>query len=71
MIGDGRYSWITLDGGLQHGTHWDDLPEKMDSIVAFVPNYPAPPHTQEEHDAMATFNDRLQEAMKRCRPFVE
>ena len=67
MIGIGIYRWVTLDGVLEHGTHWDDLPERMDRIVAFVPDYPDPPHTQEDHDAMATFNDRLQEALKRCR----
>ena len=66
-MGEGRYSWIDLEGVLRHGTHWDDLPAEMDRIVAFVPDAPAPPHTAAEHDAMATFNDRLQEAMRRCR----
>ena len=67
MIGAGRYSWVTLDGELHHGAHWDDLPEEMDSLIAFVPNYPEPPHTEEDHAAMEKFNDRLHEAMGRCR----
>ena len=67
MAGEGRYSWVDLEGNLQHGSHWDDLPAEMDRIVAFVPDAPPPPHTQEDHDLMATFDDRLQEVMARCR----
>ena len=67
MTGAGRYSWVGLDGELHHGRHWDDLPADMDRLVAFVPDYPEPPHTDEEHLAMATFTDKLQEAMQRCR----
>ena len=66
-IGTGKYSWVDLDSTLRHGTHWNDLPAQMDRIVAFVPDYPEGPHTQEEHDVMATFNGQLQEAMNRCR----
>lgn len=67
-VGTGFYQWIGLDGALHTGTHWDDLPQRMRDLVAFVPDYPAGPHTQAEHDAMGTFNDRLQEAMTRCQP---
>ena len=67
MSGEGRYSWVDLDGKLCHGRHWDDLPAEMDRIIAFEPDAPDPPHTQEEHDLMATFNDKFQEALKRCR----
>ena len=67
MTGEGRYSWVGLDGVLRHGTHWDDLPDAMDRIVAFVPACPEPPHTEKEHAIMATLNDRFREALKRCR----
>lgn len=67
MAGEGRYSWVGLDGELRHGTHWDELPAEMETLVAFVPDAPEPPHTQEDHDLMATFDDRLKEAMSRCR----
>lgn len=66
-MGEGRYSWIDLEGVLHHGTHWDDLPANMDRIVAFVPDHPAPPHTAAEHAAMATFAGKLEEVMHRCR----
>lgn len=67
MNGDGRYSWIDTGGALRHGTHWDDLPAEMDRLVAFVPHYPDPPHTPEEHAMIETFTTRLQEALARCR----
>ena len=67
MIGTGRYEWVNLDGTPGEGKHWDDVPAAMDRIIAFVPDYPDPPHTQEDHDGMATFNDRLHEALARCR----
>lgn len=66
-VGAGFYQWIDLDGKMQTGNHWDDLPDEMDAIIAFVPDYPEGPHTQIEHEAMETFNHKLQEAMKRCR----
>ena len=66
MIGFGRYQWIDLAGNLQTATHWDQLPEKMKDLVAFVPDYPEPPHTDEQHQEMETFTERLQEALSRC-----
>ena len=66
MIGQGRYQWVDLEGKLQSGTHWDDLPEKMDRIIEFNPEIPDEPHTEEQHEAYATFVPKLQEAMSRC-----
>ena len=66
-FGAGHYEWRGLDGKLDSAIHWDDLPEEMDYLVAFVPDYPPEPHTQEQHDAMAGFGDKLKEVMKRCR----
>ena len=67
MNGEGRYSWVDTDGALRHSTHWDDLPAEMDRLVAFVPDYPEPPHTPEEHELMETYDIRLKEIMARCR----
>ena len=66
-MGEGRYEWVDTDGRLCRGAHWDDLPEAMDRLVAFEPAYPEPPHTPEDHAAMATFDARLHEALSRCR----
>ena len=67
MAGAGTYRWVGVDGRLCHGTHWDDLPEEMDRLVAFVPDCPPPPHTEADHAEMATFDARLHEALGRCR----
>ena len=65
-MGEGEYEWMGLDGNLQQATHWDDLPGKMNWIVKFVPMYPEPPHSQEDHNGMAQFKDKLLEALSRC-----
>ena len=67
MIGTGTYRWRGIDGEFHEATHWDDLPVEMQYLIAFEPDALPEPHTEEEHAAMATFNDRLQEALKRCR----
>ena len=67
QIGSGFYQWVDLEGELRTGSHWDELPAEMDRLVAFIPAYPEGAHSEAEHTAMATFNDRLQAAMKRCR----
>lgn len=66
-MGEGRYEWVDVDGRLREAAHWDALPARMDRLVAFVPDYPAPPHTDAQHAAMATFGARLTEALARCR----
>ena len=67
QIGTGKYVWRGLDGAIHEATHWDDLPAEMDFIIRFSPKAPGEPHTDEDHAAIATFDDRLQEALKRCR----
>ena len=65
-LGSGKYTWIDLDGDLQKGSNWDKIPEKIRELIEFNPCAPDPPHTQEQHDYMETFNNRLKEAMKKC-----
>ena len=67
MIGDGTYEWRALDGSLQKAANWNDLPDDMEFLVKFDPTAPDPPHTQDDHDYMATFNDKLREVLTRCR----
>lgn len=64
-LGAGTY--IVLAGGrwLELG-HWDDIPEAIDELIAFLPEIPPGPHTPEEHDEMARLTDRLHEVLARC-----
>ncbi len=66
-MGEGRYEWVGTDGAAREARHWDALPAEMDRLVAFVPDYPLPPHTEAQHAEMAAFDGRLHEALSRCR----
>ena len=45
-------------------TDYDDIPNTFDHVIKFNPDWPEPPHTQEDHDIMAVFNDKLQVLME-------
>jgi hypothetical protein len=42
-----------------------DIPERIDHVILFKPDYPEGPHTDEEHELIETFNDKLKDLMKR------
>ena len=66
-MGEGRYQWIDRDGTLRDATHWDELPSRMERLVAFVPDVPAPPHTAADHAAMTAIGPKFEQACARCR----
>ena len=45
-------------------TDYDDIPNTFDHVIKFNPDWPEPPHTQEDHDIMEVFNDKLQVLME-------
>ena len=45
-------------------TDYDDIPNTFDHVIKFDPDWPEPPHTQEDHDLMEVFNDKLQVLME-------
>ena len=51
---------ILKDGELITYDDYDDIPSTFDNVIKFNPDWPEPPHTQEDHDYMETFNDKLQ-----------
>lgn len=66
MNGAGRYEWIGTDGVRRSAKSWNDIPAAIDSLIAFVPEYPEGPHTDEEHEYMESFDAKLKEVMNRC-----
>ena len=56
---------IKIGDKLFEYTNTNDLPEKFDNLIKFMPTSPESPHTEEEHKEMATYNDKLKELMKR------
>lgn len=67
MNGEGKYAWVDLNGELCRATNWADIPDEINYLVTFQPDYPEPEHTPEQHEYMETFNPKLQEILKRCR----
>lgn len=56
---------IKIDRELLTYDDFDDIPDAFDHLIKFAPEYPEPPHTDEQHEEMATYNDKLQELMTR------
>ena len=48
-------------------SRYEDIPQSFDNLVCFEPDYPPEPHTEEQHDEMASWLPKLQEVMKRER----
>ena len=47
--------------------NYEDIPQSFDNVIRFEPIPPEPPLTEDEHEQMATYNDKLKELMKRER----
>ena len=58
---------ILQNGELITYTDYDDIPSTFENVISFNPDWPESPHTQEDHDYMEVFNDKLQALMERER----
>jgi len=56
---------ILLNNELVTYTKYEDIPERFDNVIRFIPEIPEPPHTHEQHGEIDSWNERLQELMKR------
>ena len=56
---------VLLNGKLKTYTKYEDIPERFDNVIRFIPQIPEPPHTHEQHEEIDSWNERLQELMKR------
>ena len=56
---------ILVDGVLKTYTSFEDIPQSFDNLIEFKPSVPEGPHTESEHDIIETWNDKLQELLKR------
>ena len=57
-----------LNGGkVLEYDNYEDIPESFDNLISYLPDWPEPPHTEEEHALVETFNDKLKQLMKRER----
>jgi len=56
---------IILNGVIKRYTDFDDIPLVFDNLIRFEPEIIPEPHTEEEHELMETYNDKLKELMSR------
>ena len=50
---------------LETYTNYEDIPDDFDHVIEFLPEIPDGPHSDEEHDELAKWNDRLQELIRK------
>jgi len=46
-------------------TRYEDIPEEFDNVIRFMPEVPEPPHTQEQHEEVESWNKKLQMLMEK------
>ena len=64
-----EFQFLLHNGSFVTYDDWEDVPEDLQfrNVIKFIPDYPEEPHTDEDHEYMETFNDKLQELMRRER----
>lgn len=48
-------------------TNYEDIPKVFDHVIKFLPEIPPEPHTQEQHDEIDQWDNKLKQLMKRER----
>ena len=56
---------IKLNGDIVTYNKFSDIPAQFGAVISFMPDTPEPPHTDEEHDLIHSFQDKLQELLQR------
>ena len=51
---------IMVDGELVTYTKYEDIPDNFDHVIEFVPEIPNGPHTENQHEEIDQWNNRLQ-----------
>lgn len=58
---------IIVEGELRIYDKYEDIPEKIDNVIRFLPYCPPEPHTEEQHQEISSWNVKFKELMKRER----
>ncbi len=56
-----------VNGELVTFDKYEDIPEKFEHVIKYLPDFISGPHTEKEHEEMAKWNTRLQELMEKER----
>lgn len=56
---------LIVDGELKTFSNYEDIPEVFDNLIKFKPDFPDGPHTDEEHELIHSWNEKLQKLMEK------
>jgi hypothetical protein len=56
---------ILRAGILETYTKYEDIPESFDNVIEFIPEIPESPHSEDEHELIHQWSDKLTELLKR------
>ena len=51
---------------LERYDKFDDIPNSFEHLISFKPDYPQPPHTEEQHEEISTYQSKLKELLSRA-----
>lgn len=55
---------IKRNGILETYTEYDKIPNDFEHVIEFIPEIPEGPHTEEQHEEIERWNDKLQALME-------
>jgi hypothetical protein len=56
---------VKIDGKLYTYDSYDAVPKQFDHLIAYEPEIPPPPHTEEQHKHMENFGNILNKLLER------
>lgn len=58
---------VLIDGNLCTFTNYEDIPEVFDNLIKFKPDPLKEPHTEQQHEEIDEWNNKLQYLMEKER----
>ena len=55
---------IIRNGVLETYTVYDDIPLDFEQVIKVIPEVPEPPHTDEQHEEIESWNEKVQALME-------
>lgn len=56
---------LLIDGKQKTFRNYEDIPEKFDHVIKFLPEVPDGPHSKEQHEEIGLWNNKLQILIQR------
>jgi hypothetical protein len=56
---------VLVDGSLKIYRNFEDIPPIIDNVISFKPEFSEGPHTDEQHEEIVEWKNKLKELMER------